>query len=260
MPQYSYLQTAPAFIMAFVLFITLNLVYVLGHRFRAYHLRRNPLLKESDLTTINGMLLGLLGLMLAFSFSMANERFDSRRALVVEEANIISTVIQRTDMYSDSLRTAWRSVLRQYVEERIAFYEARMDVAQAAVHFLRADSISNRLWSQVVGQAKKDQETTRTSQIIPALNDMMDITTTRRAAGEGTIPPSIMYFLFVLCVVAAFLLGYDSKGPLNGVMVVGFALMLSATVFTIIDLDRPRSGIINLDGPHQRMVDLRSMF
>lgn len=250
----------PALAMAFALFVVLIVVYVVGHRFRAYHLRRNPELKESDLTTINGMLLGLLGLMLAFSFSMANERFDLRRALVVEEANNISTVIQRTDVYSDSLRRAWRLILRSYVEERIAFYEARMDISQAATHFRRADSLSNRLWSHVVAQTKKDQETTRTSEIIPALNDMMDITTTRRAAGEGTIPPSIMYFLFTLCTVAAFLLGYDSKGPLNGVMVVGFALMLSATVFTIIDLDRPRSGIINLDGPHQRMVDLRSMF
>ncbi len=258
--EFNYLQTTPAVVLAGALFVLLVMVYVMAHRFRARHHRLNPDLGKSDLSTINGMLLGLLGLMLAFTFSMSNERFDARRTLIVQEANNIGTVVLRADLFPDSMRTLLRAGLKQYVEERIAFYEARMDLASAARHLLRADSISTTLWKSVAAYARKDNITVKTSEIIPALNDMIDIVTTRRAAGEGTLPASILYFLFALCLCAAFLLGYDHKGPINWVVVFGFAIMLSATVFTIIDLDRPRSGMVNMDTPHQRMVDLRGMF
>ena len=89
---------------------------------------------------------------------------------------------------------------------------------------------------------------------------MIDITTTRRSAGESTIPDSIMYFLFILCLSMSFLLGYDNKTKIDWIVVIGFALMLSATLFTIIDLDRPRSGLITMDVPIQKMVELRDMF
>ncbi|HZI25480.1 MAG TPA: hypothetical protein VFD46_10395, partial [Chryseolinea sp.] len=102
--------------------------------------------------------------------------------------------------------------------------------------------------------------TTRTSQLIPSINEMIDITSTRLAAGEGTIPDSIMYFLFVLCVGSSFLLGYDHQGRIDKVTVSVLAITLSATVFTIVDLDRPRSGLINMDGPNKTIVELRQMF
>ena len=69
-----------------------------------------------------------------------------------------------------------------------------------------------------------------------------------------------MYFLFSLCLGSAFLLGYDQRGPINWTIVFGFALMLSATVFTITDLDRPRSGLIRMDGPNAKIVELRGLF
>jgi len=259
-PQFSFTQTAPAWLLAGILFVGLLLIYVVAHGFRRYHLTVKPDFAVADLNTINGMLLGLLGLMLAFSFSMANERFNSRRGLVIEEANDIGTVVLRLDVLPDSLRTVLRTSMKQYLEERIAFYDARMDLNRAAAHYYRADSISSSVWRAVVGHARKDNLSVIASEIIPALNAMIDITTTRRAAGEATLPPTIIYFLFALCLGSAFMLGYDHKGPVNWVVLICFATMLSATVFTVIDLDRPRSGLINLDGPHQRMVDLRSLF
>lgn len=260
MPQYSYLQTTPAAVLAIALFIFLVLFYVVGYRLRQRRSLKRQEVTHSNMSTINGMLLGLLGLMLAFSFSMSNERFDTRRTLIIEEANNIGTVVLRTDIFPDSLRGILRADLRQYLEERIAFYEVGMDLERAAMHYLRADSISGRVWTLVARYAKTDDVTVKTSEIVPALNAMIDITTTRRAAGEATLPASIIYFLFLLSMGTAFLLGYEDKGPLDWVMVLGFSVMLSATVFTIIDLDRPRSGIINMDVPHQRMVDVRGLF
>jgi hypothetical protein len=255
----SLLQRTPAILLAIVIFVLLIVFYRVGYRIRKRALLKDPDRMATDLGAINGTLLGLLGLLLAFTFSMASSRFDTRRNLIIEEANDIGTVILRTEIYPDSMQTFLKSDLKAYVEERIAFYEVGMDIEKALTHYVNAGNISNKIWSSVASYAKRDGETTRTSQIVPALNAMIDITTTRRAAGESTIPDSIMYFLFILCFGSAFLLGYDHKHKIDWIVVVGFALMLSATVFTIIDLDRPRSGLIDMDSPHQKMVELRQM-
>lgn len=260
MPVTSNLYTTPAIVMALSLFVLLVIVYLSSNKFRAFQQRKNPDFEKADRAAINGMLLGLLGLMLAFTFSMANERFDTRRALIVEESNDISSAVIRADALPDSIRTKVRTILQAYLEERIAFYEVGMDLKAAYLHFMRADSLSGVAWKVVTTHAKVNGNAVLTSGIIPVLNDVIDITTTRRAAGEAQLPISIVYFLFFLCLCAAFLLGYDHKGPINYVIVIGFALMLSATVFTILDLDQPRSGLINMDGAHRRMTDLRGLF
>ena len=69
-----------------------------------------------------------------------------------------------------------------------------------------------------------------------------------------------MYFLFILCLGSAFLLGYEYREKIDWIIVIGFAGMLAATVFNIIDLDRPRSGLINMDKPNEKIVELLHMF
>lgn len=260
MLELSTLQSTSTALVAIILFILLIVSYILGYRLRLRNIHKSVDQTVGDLSAVNGALLGLLALLLAFTFSMSNSRYDTRRELVIAEANAISTVILRTDVYPDSMRQLLRGQLKEYVEARIAFYQAGMDVEKTIAEFIKANEISSKIWSMTANYARKDNITTRTSELIPALNDMIDITTTRRAAGESTIPDSIMYFLFVLCLTSSFLLGYDQKNKFDWIVVVGFALMLSATVFTIIDLDRPRSGLIDMDKPNQKIIELREMF
>jgi hypothetical protein len=158
------------------------------------------------------------------------------------------------------MRQLLRNQFKEYVEARIAFYQAGMDEKKLIETFVKANEISSQIWSTAAAYAKVDNITTRTSEMIPALNAMIDITTTRRAAGEATIPDSIIYFLFILCLCSAFLLGYDHKNRFDWIVVIGFGIMLSATVFTIIDMDRPRSGLINMDKPSEKIIELREMF
>jgi hypothetical protein len=256
----SFLQLASSTVIAIIMFFMIIACYLLGHWLRVKGIKKNPEKSAAELSAINGTLLGLLGLLLAFTFSMASSRFDTRRALIIEEANDISTVILRTEMYPDSVRQLLRDNLKKYVEARIAFYHAGMEVSEIIHYYLSADSLSGKIWSIAANYAKVDDVTTRTSQLMPALNAMIDITTTRRAAGESTIPDSIMYFLFLLCICSAFLLGYDNKNKIDWIVVMGLAIMLSATVFNIIDLDRPRSGLINMDQPNEKITELLKMF
>lgn len=191
---------------------------------------------------------------------MSSSRFDTRRYLVIEEANAIGTAVLRTDIYPDSVRKLLRANLKDYVEARIAFYEAHMDLEKALEHYGKADAIGKKVWSIAAVYAQQNTTTTVASQMIPALNAMIDITTTRFAAGQATVPDSIMYFLFILCFCSAFLLGYDTKGGVDWIVVIGFAIMLSSTVFNIMDLDSPRSGLIDLDTANKKMTELRDMF
>ena len=260
MIELTYLQSASTYFIAFLIFILVMLFFLIGYKVRMIVIKRDPEHIKTDMKAINGMLVGMLGLLLAFTFSMANSRFDDRRHLVIEESNIIGTTILRTDMYPDSMRNLLRSALKDYVERRIAFYEAGMDFKTARSEFQKGQELSAKVWQIASNYAKKDDITTRTSQLISSINEMIDITSTRLAAGLGTIPDSIMYFLFVLCAGSSFLLGYDHEGRIDKVTVLVLAITLSATVFTIVDLDRPRSGLINMDGPNKNIVDLRQMF
>ena len=260
MLKFSLLQSTPTLTIAVIIFILIIIFYLLGYYLRRRANIKNPEKSKADLGALNGTLLGLLALLLAFTFGMSNSRFDTRRQLIVEEANDIGTVILRTDMYPDSVRQLLRANLKEYVEARIAFGQVGMNQEKIVEYYLKADSIGKEVWSVTASYAKVDNITTRTSELVPALNAMIDITTTRRAAGEATIPDSIMYFLFILCFCSAFLLGYDSKGKIDWIVLMGLAVMLSSTVFTIIDLDRPRSGLINMDRPTQKIIELREMF
>lgn len=253
------LQATPTFLIVILIFVVLITLYVLGHKLRSNTLKNNRDRLTIDLGTINGTLLGLLGLLLAFTFGMASSRYDARRELIVEEANDIGTVILRTDLYPDSVRQELRSQLKAYLENRIALYQAGMNMELAKVHYMKADSIGKGIWTTVATFTRANNM--HTSPMIPALNDMIDITTTRRATSESTVPDAIMYFLFMLCFGSAFLLGYDNKNrSIDWIILIGFATMLSVTVYMIIDLDRPRSGLINMDKPHEKIIELLDMF
>jgi hypothetical protein len=260
MPDLTLLQRTSSYTIAIVILILVLLFYWIGYRLRKRAIQIDPDHVKVDVKTINGMLIGLLGLLLAFTFSMANSRFDDRRRHIIEESNIIGTTILRTDMYPDSVRELLRSALSDYVERRIAYYEARLDGEKVAAEYQAGQALSARVWHIAAEYAKRDDITTRTSQLIPSINEMIDITSTRLAAGRGTIPDSIMYFLFAVSVCVAFLLGYDNNGKFDWIIVLGLSVTVAATIFTIVDLDRPRSGLINMDEPHKNIVGLRQMF
>jgi len=254
------LQQTSSYLIASLMFVLIILFNLAGHAFRKRTIRLNPEHRKVELGTINGILLGLLGLLLAFTFGMANSRYDTRRELVIEEANDIGTAILRADLYPDSTRQLLRENFKKYLEARIAFYGAGTDFDLVIKYFAEADSLSKVLWQIAVNDVREQNMIARSSQMIPALNAMIDITTTRRSAGESTIPNSIMFFLFTLSLCSAFLVGYDTKGLSDRVVVFGFATILSITVFMIVDLDRPRSGLITLDVANEKIVELRNLF
>ncbi len=254
---HSFFYTTPALLICLFVALMMLATYRWGIYFKRKYLKKYT---ESDgLGPIEGSMLGLLALILAFTFGMAGDKYNTRRSIIIDEANCISTAILRTDLYPDSIRSEFRSYFRDYLEARISYYndginEEAVDsmLALTQIHF-------NKIWKLAIREVIADNSE-RTTQIIPALNEMNDITTKRDMARISTIPESIWFLLFILTLSASFISGYGSKtGKVDWVLVVGFVLMTAMTIFIILDLDRPRRGIITLANANNRIVDLRGM-
>ncbi|HEY3405363.1 MAG TPA: hypothetical protein VGK59_18385 [Ohtaekwangia sp.] len=257
----SLLQSVSLFVLTPVLTLLLILFYLIGAGLRKRGIKKaEDTEPQTDVAAISSTLLGLLALLLAFSFGMANGRYDTRRNIVVDETNAIGTAILRTDVYPDSIRTPLRIEFKKYVESRIAFYHKGVDGGQIYEYYNQSKVISDRIWKIASTYARAATETEEAAQLLPAITLMIDIASSRLSSNLAKVPDSIIYFLFIMSLCSAFLMGYERKTKIEWISVTGFSLMLSLTVFTILDLDRPRSGLIDLDEPNQRMVELLQDF
>lgn len=246
-----------AVLIVLTLFLAMFLVLELGFRIGRRHRARDD--KPEGLSTLEGGVLGLMGLLLAFTFSGAAARFDDRRAIIVEEANDIGTAWLRLDLLPDSAQPAIRDSFRSYVDARIETYAALPDYERALAALARADALQGVIWNQAVTATKGGWPAAATV-VLPSLNETFDITTTRKYLTR-THPPALLYgLLAVLVLMGSLLAGY---GMSSGVKrrwshILAFLLMVSLTLWTVIDLEYPRLGVIRVDDFDQAIVDVRN--
>jgi len=210
--------------------------------------------------SIEGSILGVMSLLLGFTFSVAVSKYEARRHLVVEEANEIGTAILRCDMYPDSIRDPLRADFKQYVESRIAYFTAGDDEAKINNEIKNAELISGRIWKRVTLHTNDLDLRVPSQQMIPVLNNVIDIVTTRDAMRVSKVPPLILFTLLFLILIAAFLLGSDYEGhKRNYTLVISYALVMTLTINLISELNHPRKGVINLNAVEQKIVNLREL-
>jgi hypothetical protein len=253
------LEHTEAWVIALLLFALMLISSFVGKQIGNYIHNKNQTEEKPPETSA---LIALLFFLLAFTFGMSGERYDSRRKVVVEEANIIGTAILRSDLYPDTTRSLFRKDFKDYVETRISYYKAGSDTKG----ILKADSLSQiisaKLWKRATALSKDPANLAATQQMIPALNDMIDVTTTRLSGEKAKVPQSILVMLFFLAVIISFYGGYSEgrKGKIDWLVQIGFCVLVSLVVLFTLDLDRPRRGFVNLDTPNQTIIDLRKNF
>jgi hypothetical protein len=250
----------PAWLLAIVIF-TLILIFIwVGIAYRKYEVRKGKDELTGGLGSLENSMLTLLGLLLAFTFGMGISKYEGRRENIILESNDIGTAILRCDMYPDSIRRILKTDFRNYVEARIQYYEAGTDPDKIKNANAESSVYSSKIWNTVLALPPSTDNLLRGNQMIPALNEMIDILSTRDADRIATIPPLIFVTLLLLTLTGSFLVGYDqSSSKRSKIFVIGFAFMTSVTIYLILELDRPRSGLINLNDAQQYMVNLRSM-
>jgi len=209
--------------------------------------------------TVEGAIFGLLGLLVAFTFSGAAARFDTRRQLIVEETNAIGTAYLRLDLLSASAQSALRESFRQYVDTRLEVYRKLPDMAAAKEQLAKATQLQGEIWHQAVTACLEAPTPQAMMLLLPALNAMIDITTTRIMAAQ-THPPAIIFaMLFGLALASALLAGYDMAGAKsrNWIYMIGFAATVAVAVYVILDMEFPRLGLIRVDAFDQALIELR---
>lgn len=227
---------------------------------RRIRLRRRDEKWSSGLGVIDGAVFGLMALLLGFSFSGAVSRFDTRRELIVQETNAIGTAWLRVDLLPDAAQPQIRDDFRTYLDTRLAFYkDLGIDRAKALDELALSEKLQTKIWTESISAAKQTSSPAVLTLVVGALNEMIDITTTRSVALQ-THPPMPMYLTLVLLalassLIAGFGMGDTEKRPWLHTMV--FAAALTLTVYTIIDLEFPRLGIIRVDRYDQALVNQR---
>jgi hypothetical protein len=232
----------------------------LGRRVGARRVARYGEEAGAGATAIEGAVFGMLGLLLAFTFSGAASRFDTRRQLVVEEANNIGTAYLRLDLLPAGAQPEVRDLFRRYVDSRLAVYRKLPDLEAARGELARGAELQNAIWAKAVAGSRAADTPAATILLLPAINEMIDITTTRTVAARTHPPALVFVMLFILVMAGSFLAGHAmAAGKCRGRLhMLCFALVMSATVYVIVDFEFPRMGLMRLDTFDHVLDDVRA--
>ncbi len=250
--------SAPVFAIGWLL--GMLLMMELGRRTGVLRLARDPDKGIAGPGTIDGALFALFGLLIAFTFSGGVSRLDSRRQLIAEEANDIGTAYLRLDLLPKDEQASMRELFRRYVDSRLAVYQKLPDVTAARAELVRSAELQNRIWSRAVPLTNASSAHPDAGRLLlPAINSMIDITTTRLMAARLHPPQIVYYVLFLVGLICSFLAGFsmaDYKHR-NWVYILSFVVIMSVSVYVILALEYPRISFINLGAYDDVLVELR---
>ena len=254
MPGHEPLDMLPLWALFAITIVLVLLAVEAGFWLGKWRQRRAEHEKETPVGAIVGAILGLLAFMLAFTFGMAASRFETRRELVLEEANAIGTTYLRAALLPEPHRTEIRTMLREYVDLRLEAVQPETIMAALA----RSEELQGRLWEQAVSVAEKSP-TPITGLFIQSLNDVIDLHAKRVTMGaRNRIPFTIWAALYFTAIFTMAGVGYYSGLTCTTRTLATLALVLtfSGILWLIADLDRPQQGLLRVS--QQAMIDLRN--
>jgi hypothetical protein len=208
--------------------------------------------KEAPVGAVVGATLGLLAFLLAFTFGMAASRYDTRKQLVLEEANAIGTAYLRAEMAPEPQRSELRSLLREYAALRKGGVTSIMSPEVAA----GSSALHDRLWASAVTASQQNPESVVVGLLVQSLNEVIDLDATRITAGRNRIPDMIWVTLYLVTMFTMAAMGYQFglTGEHSWPVSILMALVFASVLFLIADLDRPQRGLLTVS--QEAMIDL----
>jgi hypothetical protein len=192
--------------------------------------------------------LGLLGLLIAFVFSMANDRFVERRQLVVAEANAISTAVLRYQLMPEPHRSELLNSMADYVKVRLEFYDFGADMLRVGEAEAQAEAMQAKIWRQVHAAVRTPEGAPLAMGVMMPTNEMFNLETTRRAALEERVPARALHVLVIFAVVTAAIMGHGLAPGRRRHLVAtcGLFILVAMAISLIVDLDSPRVGSVRV--------------
>jgi hypothetical protein len=228
-----------------------------GFRFAV---RRRRAAKSDDtggLGIVLGALLGLLSLLLGFTYSYVVIRSETRKTAVIDEANAIGTAYLRAELVPAPHGPELCMAIRHYLDTRIIDDEVGEDVDRLRQAVAYSEEVQSRIWPVLQRVLAGRTSTPADAVLIESLNAMIDMHTVRLAAGRDHVPAVVMWMLLFVSTAALLLCGVVAgvSGERHFGRNLVFALAIVVVMYIILDLDRPRGGLIRVS--QQSLEDLR---
>ena len=241
--------------------ILLNYGRYLGLR---YLQQKKDAANMAGLTTVEGAVFALIGLLLAFTISGALQRFDERRQLVIQEANAASTAHDRLDLFEGDVGRNLQTKLKDYVEARIDLYRMPHDFSLWRRSELfspeqqdKIVDLKNKVWDAMVAACPQASFRPACAQALPALTNLFEVARLRLGASEKH-PPQIVYvMLFGLGLGGSLLAGFGMAAATarSWIHMLIFAATLTVTLYAVTDMEYPRLGLIRIENFDHFLID-----
>ncbi len=244
---------------AVLLFATLILTTEATFHLGRQSIKKTTEAKKSQISAIQGSILGVLALLLGFTFSLSLQRYDSRSEAVVSEANAIGTAILRADLLPPAVQDDAKRSLQRYLDLRVRAGNISLDHDDERMAIVQeSNEVVVEVWQLAAQAATENPNPVTVGLFIQAVNEVIDSYGSRDAALGRHVPETVLFLLLGTLVMTASLVGYGSgvSGHRASMATLVLYLLIVLMVFLIIDLDRPRRGLIEVS--QQSMLDLQA--
>jgi hypothetical protein len=232
----------------FVLVIVVMLAFAeLGFRLGVPLHATKDVARKGQIGPIQAAVLGLLGLLLGFTFAMAVERFETRRSLVLQEANAIGTTYLRASLVPEARQVPIKDLLRRYVDVRLKYWPMVDDPAMRAEGMRLIGDLQTELWRHAT-DAAKEAPNDITAMFIGSLNEVIDVDAKRIHAVRAGIPSGVWLLLVLVaacaCVTTSY--GAGAEGVRSKLASVFLPLLITVVIVLIFDISHSRVGLIQI--------------
>lgn len=246
-------------VLLFVGLIILTLIFLeLGRLISISAVKRGTKIASSGSGPVETIVFGLLGLLIAFTFTGAESRLEYRRQLITNATNSIGTAYLRIELLNPEVQPKMRALLKDYTMTRAKVNQGQESISDENILIHRSNDLQQQIWQFAVSECRKSDTRTCDMLLLPALTDVFSVATLRQAALLNHPPFAIYILLVVIGLFGALLVGYSlpiSKKR-NLLYMITYAFTISILIALIADMELPRSGMIRIDSADQMMINL----
>lgn len=254
-----YLYEIPSLFIALGLLVSMLLAMELGYRIGLHRKEVTSEVSKEHINAIQGSILGILALLIGFTFSLSLQRYDTRTDAVIEEANAISTAYMRIQLLPEALQKAARDTMREYIDLRvITSHLAMTNNEEGKNQLARTAEVQAKLWDYARQGIEVDPNMYPPTMFAESVNGLIEHFRTRNAALDNHVPELVLLLLHGTLLMSGAIVGFSTgvAGHRPSLVTHVMVLLIVVLVFIIIDLDRPRRGLIRVS--QASLIELQS--
>lgn len=196
-------------------------------------------------------LLALAGLLIGFTFAMAQGRYDARKQIIAAEASHIRTTYERTRLLDDDRGEELRALLRRYVDARLMFATTGLNRARTEAAQRRSEALQDEIWERVAAAARADMHSVMLSQLVQSTGQMIESSDERLATLANPLPFTVFVVLALVTAVALAAVGFNNglQHRTSWLALVIMPLLLAIVILLVFDISYPRIGIVHVHDP-----------